>query len=133
MLKFELLARVATSLKEPDPYLYGGASTKEIYDSILSVLASEKREAKRLTADRREAEISNSPAIPRSPSEELTPMASESEAFNYNTFRSHLARFKKENRIFYNSDTRRWRITEQEPTTGEAHSEEDDERERYAN
>jgi hypothetical protein len=124
--KFELLARVAKHLNRPEPLMYGGESTKAIYEYVLSDLDSDRRQISksRLELDEGESDL---------PVENDTPMSSAETTLNYNTFRSYLARFREEGRIFYNPETRRWRITKIEETTGEAHDHDDDDyRERHA-
>jgi hypothetical protein len=123
--KFELLARIADHLSKPDQYLYGGATTRNLYNHVSANLEEERRRIafSRIDPDRRERNL---------PPEAVTPMANEVEQPNYNTFRSHLARFKDEGRLFYNPKTRCWRLTKLEVESAKAYGDEDDDRDRYA-
>lgn len=105
--KFEILARVADYLSEPDQYIFGGASTKAIYTAVLDRLTTHHQGPGRYVA------FQDGPP-------------------NYNTFRSYLARFKAEKRIFYDGATKRWRLTEHKPELPKTHGERDEMRERYA-
>ncbi len=121
--KFELLARVVKHLNQPDPFMYGGSSTKEIYKAVLAEILTDKQAAEwsKFLPDRGQREASTICA---------TPLEQQSEALNYNTFRSYLARFRSEGRVFFNAETRRWHICDKEITTSNFRSdwEESDER-----
>ncbi|MFV1447207.1 MULTISPECIES: hypothetical protein [unclassified Phaeobacter] len=86
--KFKVLALVAEYLGGEDCLLYGGASTRELYQHV-------------------EQEVS------------------EADAVNYNTFRSHMARFLREGRLYYNSETHRWRVGRDELTVSEENVDEE--------
>ena len=96
----------------------GGASTREIYEAVLSGLSSENR---RVTWSNVDSELLESDVQ----KELKTPMTMAEKPLNCNTFRSYLARFKDEGRIFFNEETRRWRVTEQEMTTVDNYDEKD--------
>jgi hypothetical protein len=116
--KFELLARVADHLNGPDPFLYGGSSTKAIYEAVLSSIDTDRRSIAASLIDR--DRIENGDLV-----EQGTPMETDSRPLNYGTFRSYLARFKDEGRIFFNAETRRWRIRKEEVTASNLHDEGD--------
>lgn len=105
--KFELLARVVDYLNRPDPFLYGGASTRELYDVVTEEIRDGKRRSESYRVD--SVGVGRDKARPVT-----TPLEENRGEINYNTFRSYLARFRDEGRIFFNADTRRWRITERE-------------------
>ena len=115
--KFELLARVVTHLSRPDPFMYGGASTKEIYGEVIADIASDRRATDRFNADPDRIERGDELKF-------FTPLESDDEIPNYNTFRSYLARYRDEGRIFFDEETRRWRVTEKKITVETADEEE---------
>ncbi|WP_300012593.1 hypothetical protein [uncultured Roseobacter sp.] len=103
-VKFELLAKVADYLSEADPLVYGGASTKEIYHAVVEKTKVEGKRREWFNSDPGRLED----GIDRDVG---TPLSNSREPINYNTFRSYLARYKAEGRLFYNDDTRRWRVS----------------------
>lgn len=103
--KFELLARVAEHLSKPDAYQFGGSDTKAIYNAVLLDLDSESR-----SIEQSKGPHFDSDGIRK----EETVLTKFGKGMNYNTFRSHMARFKAEKRLYYNGRTRRWRITPDE-------------------
>ena len=105
--KFELLARVVTHLNRPDCFLYGGASTKSIYEAVVEDIRVDKLATQAANSDPNRIERGEKRAF-------LTPLERDDETPNYNTFRSYLARYRDEGRIFFNDEKRRWRITENE-------------------
>ncbi|WP_448326735.1 hypothetical protein [Sulfitobacter sp. M13] len=106
-VKFELLARVATHLSRPDCFLYGGASTKSIYEAVVEDIRVDKLATQAANSDPNRIERGEKRAF-------LSPLERDDENLNYNTFRSYLARYRDEGRIFFNDEKRRWRITENE-------------------
>lgn len=105
--KFELLARVVTHLNRPDCFLYGGASTKSIYEAVVEDIRVDKLATQAANSDPNRIERGEKRAF-------LSPLERDDENLNYNTFRSYLARYRDEGRIFFNDEKRRWRITENE-------------------
>ncbi|WP_299503788.1 hypothetical protein [uncultured Roseobacter sp.] len=106
-VKFELLALVAEYLARPDPLLFGGASTREIYDAVVQKCKDEatQRRWRNSDPDRLADGIGRDAG---------TPLSNREGRINYNTFRSYLARFKAEGRLFYDDDSRRWRVSEKD-------------------
>ncbi len=49
------------------------------------------------------------------------------DAVNYNTFRSHMARFLKEGRLYFSDETHQWRVVKDEYTVVEAKVNDEDE------
>ncbi|SDF78134.1 hypothetical protein [Sulfitobacter delicatus] len=119
--KFELLARVLDYLNLPDTFIYGGASTKEIYRAVLDGIRRDRNATIAFNSHPQRLEREEERKV-------LTPLEANEDTLNYNTFRSYLARYRDEGRIFFNEETRRWRATELEVI---AHTpEEEDERDR---
>ena len=116
--KFELLAFVAEYLGEPDPLLFGGAGTHEIYSAVLKRAAKEKEWIEVYNRDPERLEKGKERDLG-------TPLLNRETPFNYNTFRSYLTRFKDEGRLHYNPETKKWRILKQD--YGRASSPEDKE------
>jgi len=105
--KFELLARVAEYLSSGNPLIYGGASTREIYNAIILSINEAAVQKSNYNNEQQRSGLGGE-------FDPGTPMINAPESMNYNTFRSYLTRFKKDGRIFFNEDKRRWRITKHE-------------------
>ena len=90
--KYQLLARVAEFLNDPHQALDGGAGTRRIYDGIFNRSEAEKFGTQRPVSKDSDTNI----------------------AMNYNTFRSYLARFGAEGRIYFDEKKRRGRMTEKD-------------------
>jgi len=104
--KFELLARIAKHLTRADCYMYGGSSTRETYDTVVEDIIRDRNTAHAFNVNPERAERGEELAV-------LTPLERNDGIPNYNTFRSYLARYREEGRIFFDEEKRRWRITQE--------------------
>lgn len=101
--KYELLGYISEYLNRRDPYLFGGASTREIYEEILKMI--ERDNQKNLHQNEGLSEVESEDSI--LPESSIKKMKN---GINYNTFRTYLMRFKNEGRIRFDTKSKRWSI-----------------------
>lgn len=111
--KFELLARIVSFLSQDDVLAYGGATTREIFLALNASINEEieGRKQNNQLVGRPISQFSNADDDYRK-FDPGTPLVNSDISLNYNTFRSHLARFKAEGRLFVDEESNRWKVIE---------------------
>ncbi|MFD1342426.1 hypothetical protein [Litorisediminicola beolgyonensis] len=104
--KFEILARVAEYLYRPDPLLYGGATTKELFEVLCESAESSSSGGAKPARGRRGSRDEGAEAS-------FLRLALTGKKVRYGTFRSILTRLRMDGRLYFDRETKRWRVTEE--------------------